>query len=118
MRYGLRAAIEENTEAVSIERQEAGCFVLVSNIAKQEEGAYDARSILQAYKEQHGIEQNFAFLKDPVIVNNLGSQFTSNEFTHRLLSKGSKSVWTVEEEHSIISLPRGFGGALNTRKCI
>ena len=26
---------------------------------------------LQAYKEQHGIEQNYGFLKDPMIVNSL-----------------------------------------------
>lgn len=71
MRYGLKCTVEEKTEAVSTKRQEAGCFVLVSNIAKEGEGAYDARSILKAYKEQHGIEQNFAFLKDPVIVNDL-----------------------------------------------
>ena len=72
MRYGLRAKVEEKTEDVSTKRQEAGCFVLVSNIAKEREVAYDkARSILEAYKEQHGIEQNFGFLKDPVIVNDL-----------------------------------------------
>jgi transposase len=71
IRYGLRATVEENMEAVSIRRQEAGCFVLVSNIARQGEGAYDTRSILESYKEQHGIEQNFSFLKDPVIVNSL-----------------------------------------------
>jgi transposase len=71
MRYGLIATVEEKADAVSIKRQEAGCFVLVSNVAKEGEGAYDARSILKAYKEQNGIEQNFEFLKDPVIVNDL-----------------------------------------------
>jgi len=71
MRYGLRATVEENTGAVSTRRQEAGCFVLLSNIAKEGEDACDARSILESYKEQHGIEQNFAFLKDPLIVNDL-----------------------------------------------
>jgi transposase len=72
MRYGLRATVEEKTEAVSTKRQEAGCFVLVSNISKEREVAYDkAQSILEAYKDQHGIEQNFGFLKDPVIVNDL-----------------------------------------------
>lgn len=71
MRYGLKATVEEKTEDVSIKRQEAGCFVLVNNVAKDGEGAYDGRSILETYKEQYGIEQNFAFLKDPVIVNDL-----------------------------------------------
>ncbi len=29
----------------------------------------ESQQILQAYKEQHGVEQNFAFLKDPAIIN-------------------------------------------------
>ena len=33
--------------------------------------AHTARDGLRAYKEQHGIEQNFGFLKDPLIVNSL-----------------------------------------------
>lgn len=33
--------------------------------------AHRAGEVLRAYKEQHGVEQNFAFLKDPVIVNSL-----------------------------------------------
>ncbi len=33
--------------------------------------AHQARDVLRAYKERHGIEQNFAFLKDPLIVNRL-----------------------------------------------
>ena len=33
--------------------------------------AHSARDILTVYKEQHGTEQNYGFLKDPVIVNSL-----------------------------------------------
>jgi transposase len=33
--------------------------------------AHSARAVLQAYKEQHGIEQNYGFLKDPLSVNSL-----------------------------------------------
>jgi transposase len=33
--------------------------------------AHRAGDVLRAYKEQHGVEQNFAFLKDPVMVNSL-----------------------------------------------
>ena len=33
--------------------------------------AHSAREILTVYKEQHGTEQNYGFLKDPVIVNSL-----------------------------------------------
>ena len=32
---------------------------------------HKAGEVLRVYKEQHGVEQNFAFLKDPVIVNSL-----------------------------------------------
>jgi len=34
-------------------------------------GQYCAMDILKIYKEQHGIEKNFGFLKDPLIVNDL-----------------------------------------------
>ena len=51
--------------------QEAGCFVLLTNVPTAGEMAHKAGEVLRAYKEQHGVEQNFAFLKDPVIVNSL-----------------------------------------------
>ncbi len=49
-------------------KEEAGCFVLISNVA---ESMHCAMDILKIYKEQHGIEKNFGFLKDPLIVNDL-----------------------------------------------
>ena len=52
-------------------RQEAACFVLLTTVPTQGEMAHSAGEVLRAYKEQHGVEQNFAFLKDPVIVNSL-----------------------------------------------
>ena len=33
--------------------------------------AHRAGDVLRAYKAQHGIEQNFGFLKDPLMVNSL-----------------------------------------------
>ena len=38
-------------------------------LAREGDGAADAKEILSLYKEQHGVEQNFAFLKDPAVVN-------------------------------------------------
>ena len=63
----------ENEAAVVTLREEAGCFVLMSNVPKasEQEGGYDSCATLQAYKEQHGIERNFGFLKDPAIVDSL-----------------------------------------------
>jgi transposase len=48
-------------------RLEAGCFVLLCNIAEQ----WTSKELLQLYKNQSGIEQNFSFLKDPLIVNSI-----------------------------------------------
>jgi transposase len=67
--YVLRIDIGENHEAIAKRRQMAGCFVLISNVPADGAGAYSAERILRTYKEQHGIEKNFGFLKDDRIVN-------------------------------------------------
>jgi transposase len=71
LRYGLQVTLHERTELIARKMQEAGCFVLLTNVPPQGEMAHSAGEVLRAYKEQHGVEQNFAFLKDPVIVNSL-----------------------------------------------
>jgi len=71
MRYALKVVIKEREEIVEKKNKEAGCFVLLSNVPKQGELAHSSGEVLKAYKQQHGIEQNFSFLKDPVIVNSL-----------------------------------------------
>jgi len=97
MEYGVMATIQEHAVAIERRREEAGCFVLLTNVpraiaeatgtpetteateitetgssqATSQEVAYDAKEVLQAYKEQHGIEHDFGFLKDPMIVNSL-----------------------------------------------
>ena len=63
--------LHERCEVIARKMQEAGCFVLLTNVPTQGEMAHRAGEVLRAYKEQHGVEQNFAFLKDPVIVNSL-----------------------------------------------
>jgi len=71
LRYGLKATLHERAEVIACKRQETGCFVLLTNVPTAGAMAHQARDVLRAYKEQHGIEQNFAFLKDPLIVNRL-----------------------------------------------
>jgi transposase len=71
LRYGLQVTLHERAEVVARKRQEAGCFVLLTNVPTAGEMAHRAPEVLRAYKEQHGVEQNFAFLKDPIIVNSL-----------------------------------------------
>jgi transposase len=71
LRYGLQVTLHERAEVIAHKRQEAGCFVLLTNVPTVGEMAHRTGEVLRAYKEQHGVEQNFAFLKDPVIVNSL-----------------------------------------------
>jgi transposase len=69
IRYHVNCHLEQKASALEQMKTEAGCFVLLTNVAKDGEGADDAKEILSLYKEQHGVEQNFAFLKDPAVVN-------------------------------------------------
>jgi transposase len=71
LRYGLQVTLHERAEVIARKEQETGCFVLLTNVPSEGEMAHSAGELLQAYKEQHGVEQNFAFLKDPIIVNSL-----------------------------------------------
>ena len=71
MRYRLKTTISSQTERIAQMEEEAGCFVLFTNVPTTGPLAHSARDILAVYKEQHGTEQNYGFLKDPVIVNSL-----------------------------------------------
>ena len=71
MRYRLRTTIRPQTERIVRMEEEAGCFVLLTNVPTTGDLAHSARDILTVYKDQHGTEQNYGFLKDPVIVNSL-----------------------------------------------
>ena len=70
-RYVLEGRIVEREGAVERARQAAGCFVLLTNVPAEGEMAHAPGEVLAAYKEQHGIERNFGFLKDPLIVNDI-----------------------------------------------
>ena len=70
-RYRLKTAISPQTERIARMEEEAGCFVLLTNVPTAGELAHSARDILTVYKEQHGTEQNDGFLKDPVMVKSL-----------------------------------------------
>jgi transposase len=70
--YSLDIKISEDQAAVAPLRLEAGCFVLISNLCQQaEREQWSGQQLLRLYKNQDGIEKNFGFLKDPVIVNSL-----------------------------------------------
>lgn len=70
--YKLQVKITEDPKTVNPLRLEAGCFVLLSNLtSKHALHQWPAKELLKLYKNQSGIEQNFGFLKDPVIVNSI-----------------------------------------------
>jgi transposase len=69
--HHLRLRVEPKAEAIRRAEKETGCFVLLSNAPADGPGGMSARELLAAYKDQHYIERNFGFLKDPVIVNSL-----------------------------------------------
>jgi transposase len=71
LRYGLQVTLPARSEVIARKTQETDCFVLLTNVPTAGEMAHRAGDVLRAYKEQHGIEQNFGFLKDPLIVNSL-----------------------------------------------
>ena len=70
--YLLDIKIDVDAKAVAPLRLEAGCFVLLTNLSgTQAIEKWPAITLLELYKNQSGIEQNFGFLKDPVIVNSI-----------------------------------------------
>jgi len=69
--YHLKLRVERKSEVIERAEKETGCFVLLSNVPDDGPSAMSARELLAAYKDQHYIERNFGFLKDPVIVNSL-----------------------------------------------
>jgi len=71
IRYRLKTTVSPQTERIARLAEEAGCFVLLTNVPTAGDLAHSARDILAVYKDQHGTEQNYGFLKDPAIVNSL-----------------------------------------------
>ena len=67
-KFMLELSVQEKTVDVKRRKTEAGCFVLLSNILLEKD-TMDARKLV--YKGQYGVESDFAFLKDPLVVNDL-----------------------------------------------
>lgn len=66
IKYHHRLQPEENTRLYQEKLKKAGCFVMITNTAKDK---ISAREVLKTYKEQYGVEKNFSFLKEPLIAN-------------------------------------------------
>jgi len=71
VRYILTGEVVERSDEVARIREASGCFVLLTNTPTKGKMAHSPTDVLVAYKEQQGIERNFGFLKDPLIVNDI-----------------------------------------------
>ena len=71
MRYRLKTSMRTQTEPLARLEAEAGCVVLLTNGPPAGDLAHSARDILTVSRDQHGTEQNYGCLKDPVMVHSL-----------------------------------------------
>lgn len=101
-RFKLRVDLRE--EDLERARKEAGCFVLITNEPFEEDGGMSSFELLRLYKEQHSIEQNFGFLKDPVIVNALFLKSPERIEALGLILVLALMVWRLMERTMRLSL--------------
>ena len=71
IRYILTGDVVQRSDEVKRVKEASGCFVLLTNTPTEGKMAHSPTAVLMAYKEQQGIERNFGFLKDPLIVNDI-----------------------------------------------
>jgi len=104
IRYRLNLTIRPREHAIECVRKEAGCFVLISNEPEEAAGGVSSRELLRAYQDQHSVEQNFGFLKDPVIVNALFLKTPRRIEALGLILVLTLMIWRLMERTMRISL--------------
>lgn len=102
--YRLKLRVEPKAQAIARAEKETGCFVLLSNVSDDGPSAMSSRELLAAYKDQHYIERNFGFLKDPAIVNSLFLKTPSRIEALGLILVLSLLVWRLMERTMRLSL--------------
>ena len=70
-KYELDWKVTEDADALAKLKKLAGCFVLLTNVPSSGEGSMNSAALLKTYKGQYGVESDFAFLKDPIVVNDI-----------------------------------------------
>jgi transposase len=115
VRYRGSCHLQQKASALEQMRMEAGCFVLLTNVAKEGECAADAREILSLYKEQHGVEQNFAFLKDPAVVNAIFLKTEERIEALGLILLISLLIWRLIER-SLRGCPKSLHSVISNRE--
>jgi transposase len=103
-RYKLNLTIKPREQAIERARKEAGCFVLITNEPEEAAGGLSSKELLRAYQDQHSIERNFGFLKDPVLVNALFLKTPRRIEALGLILVLALMVWRLMERTMRISL--------------
>lgn len=67
--YKVDSRLERDQALVDKKKEEAGMFVLISNVTEGER--LSEREILEEYKQQHSVESTFRILKDPYYVDEI-----------------------------------------------
>lgn len=67
--YKVEARIIKDEECINKKREEAGMFVLTSNVLDEER--LSCREVLEEYKNQNSVESTFRILKDPYYVEEI-----------------------------------------------
>jgi transposase len=62
--YRVEAKLARNEVAITFARRRSGRFILATNVLQSERLTKEV--LLREYKEQHGVERGFRFLKDPL----------------------------------------------------
>lgn len=104
MTYRLKLTIVPREKAIARAQKEAGCFVLISNEPEEAAGGLSSQELLRAYEDQHSVEQNFGFLKDPVFVNALFLKTPRRIEALGLVLVLALMVWRLMERTMRISL--------------
>lgn len=102
--YRLKISLKPGEQAIARARKEAGCFVLVSNEPEETSGGLSSKKLLRAYQDQHSVEQNFGFLKDPVIVNALFLKSPRRIEALGLILVLALMIWRLMERTMRVSL--------------
>lgn len=114
IKYQLLLEAKENTDYLNSELKKAGCFVMISNLTESEKSAHE---ILKTYKSQYGIEQNFSFLKEPLIVNDTFLKKASRIDALTFILLLSLMIWNLiqRELRNSPEVARGLLKDLNKR---
>ena len=119
--FFIGGAIVERSPLAEQKREQAGCFVLLTNTPMEGDMGHTSKDVLMAYKQQHGIERDFGFLKDPLIVNDLFLKKPERVEALGFILLTSLLVWALVEHamrshlhHSRTKLP-GWDSKPTTR---